>query len=255
MSFLDQVSVLILTYNEAANIGRTLEALSWAKRILVIDSGSTDDTLAIVGRHPGAIAVTRAFDSFADQCNFGLSRIETGWVLSLDADYVLSPGLQEEIERLDPPPDVAGYSARFVYCIHGRPLRGSLYPPRTVLYRRALAEYRNEGHGHRVAVRGTVRALSSPIYHDDRKPLSRWFFSQQRYAALEAQHLLQTPRAKLRPADRIRRMAWPAPFVVFFYTLIVKRCILDGWPGWLYVLQRTLAEVLLAIELVDRRLR
>jgi hypothetical protein len=50
-------------------------------------------------------------------------------------------------------------------------------------------------------------------------------------------------------------MGWPAPILVFLYTLIVKRCALDGWVGWLYVLQRTLAEVALALEIVDRRVR
>ena len=50
-------------------------------------------------------------------------------------------------------------------------------------------------------------------------------------------------------------MAWPSPILVFLYTLLAKGCILDGWPGWFYVLQRTLAETMIAIELVDRRLR
>jgi hypothetical protein len=50
-------------------------------------------------------------------------------------------------------------------------------------------------------------------------------------------------------------MGWPAPVAVFFYTLLWKGCILDGWPGWLYVLQRTLAETMIALEVVDRRIR
>lgn len=66
---------------------------------------------------------------------------------------------------------------------------------------------------------------------------------------------MSTPRAELKRTDRIRLMGWPTPILVFFYTLLWKRCILDGWPGWLYVLQRTLAEIMIAIEVVDRRLR
>jgi hypothetical protein len=96
--------------------------------------------------------------------------------------------------------------------------------------------------------------LRARVDHDDRKPLSRWLASQQKYAMLEAGHLLSKPSAMLSRADRIRLMAWPAPTLVFFYTLIIKRCILDGWPGWLYVLQRTFAETLIALEIVDRRL-
>ena len=59
----------------------------------------------------------------------------------------------------------------------------------------------------------------------------------------------------LSASDRLRRMAWPAPIVVFFYVLVVKGCLLDGWPGWFYTLQRVLAECMIALELIDRRLR
>jgi hypothetical protein len=104
-------------------------------------------------------------------------------------------------------------------------------------------------------VEGTAACLKGSIDHDDRKPLSRWFASQQQYAKLEADHLLSTPRASLRRTDKMRLMAWPSPILVFFYTLFAKGCILDGWPGCFYVLQRTLAETMIAIELVDRRLR
>jgi hypothetical protein len=58
----------------------------------------------------------------------------------------------------------------------------------------------------------------------------------------------------LSKTDRIRLMAWPAPIGAFLYTLFVKGCLLDGWAGWYYALQRCTAEVLLALELVDRRL-
>src|SRR5690606_36124520 len=103
-------------------------------------------------------------------------------------------------------------TARFVYKIGGRTLRGSLYPPRTVLYRTACAQYRDEGHGHRVALTGPTRKLSAPIYHDDRKPLVRWLASQQGYARKEADFLLSTRRADLRLQDHLRLMLWPAPF-------------------------------------------
>lgn len=254
MSIVDDMTVMIITYNEEANIGRTLEAVRWAKRILVVDSGSTDATLEIIGRHAQARVVTRAFDSFARQCNFGIAQVTSPWVLSMDADYEVSEELGAEIARLEPSAAVSGYSASFVYRIYGRPLRSTLYPARTVLYRCANARYQDEGHGHRIAVDGAVIPLSAPIFHDDRKPLSRWIASQQRYARAEAAHLLAAPKASLGRSDRIRLMAWPAPMLVFFYTLLVKRCLLDGWPGWYYVLQRTIAEMLIALEVVDRRL-
>jgi hypothetical protein len=101
---------------------------------------------------------------------------------------------------------------------------------------------------------GTIGTLTGKIYHDDRKPLSRWFVSQQRYARAEAEHLL-SDESRLRRADRIRRMAWPAPILIFFYTLLVKGCLFNGWPGWFYALQRTLAETMIALEIIDRRLK
>ena len=177
------------------------------------------------------------------------------WVLALDADYILSSALVGEIASLSPGTSISGYRIAFRYCVFGRPLSAALYPPVIALYRRERAHYVQEGHTQRVVVDGTVAYLQGLIDHDDRKPLSRWFASQQKYAKLEADHLLSTPRASLRRADKIRLMAWPSPILVFLYTLLAKGCILDGWPGWFYVLQRTLAETMIAIELVDRRLR
>lgn len=255
MSFVDQVSVLILTYDEAPNIHRTLNQVRWAKQILVVDSGSNDETIKIIGEYPQATVLTRNFDSFANQCNFGLAKITSEWVLSLDADYEISATLVAELGELAPPGDVAGYSAKFIYRIYGRPLRASLYPPRTVLYRKALASYVNEGHGHRVVVTGSIGRLRGRIYHDDRKPLSRWFASQRKYAEREAEYLLSLPRSKLNRVDRLRLMAWPAPILVFLFTLLGKRAAFDGWAGWFYTLQRTIAEMMIAIEVVDRSLK
>jgi glycosyltransferase involved in cell wall biosynthesis len=251
---IERITPLLITFNEAPNIRRTLEKLVWAHRIVVIDSGSTDDTLEILRSYPQVDVIARSFDDFASQCNFGLDQVQTPWVLSLDADYELSADLVHEISKLEVDEATAGFRARFIYRIFGRPLRGSLYPPRVVLYRKARASYHNEGHGHRVTVRGDVQPLIGVIYHDDRKPLWRWLASQQRYAAQEADYLLSR-KTKTRGFDRVRRAGWPAPFVVLLHTLIVKRCLFDGWRGWYYVLQRVVAETMIALEILDRRLR
>ena len=247
------ITPLILTFNEEDNIARVLERLSWAQRIVVVDSGSTDATLSILSRYPQVEVVKRPFDTFAAQCNFGLTQINTPWTLSLDADYVLSEALVAELQQLRLDGDIAGYSARFVYVVHGQTLRGALYPPRTVLYKTAQARYRNEGHGHRVELVGTTIRLDGVIHHDDRKPLSRWFSSQQRYASREALFLETASASELKAQDRLRRMIWPAPIAVFLYTLFLKGCVFDGWRGWFYALQRLIAECLLAIELLDRQ--
>lgn len=247
------ITPIIITFNEASNIARTLDKLGWARRIVVVDSGSSDETLEILARYPQVALFTRTFDNFANQCNFGLAQVHTEWALSLDADYELSDLLVQELSSLGEREDVAGYRASFVYRIHGRPLRGALYPPRVVLYRVKNASYVNEGHGHKVVVSGLVRALNGVIYHDDRKPISRWFDSQQSYARLEADYLLEADRNIMSAPDRLRRMAWPAPIVVFFYVLVIKGCLLDGWHGWFYALQRMLAECMIALELINRR--
>jgi glycosyltransferase involved in cell wall biosynthesis len=252
---LEDVTPLIITYNEESNIGRTLERLGWARRIVVIDSGSGDKTLEIVRSYPQAEVIHRQFDNFAEQCNFGNAQATTPWVLSLDADYELSGEFVTELRDLDPDTGIGGYRARFIYRVYGRPLRGTLYPPRVVLYRREQAYYQNEGHGHRVVVPGKIHPLSSVIFHDDRKPLARWFNSQLRYAREEADYLIEENRKSLRTADKIRLAALPSPLLVFLYTLLVKGCLLDGWAGWYYALQRFLAEALISLEIIDRRLR
>jgi len=252
---IEEITPLIITFDEAPNIQRALDRLVWAKRIVVIDSGSTDGTLEILRSYPQVVAIHRPFDDFASQCNFGLQQVQTPWVLSLDADYELSAELVDELGKLEPDEATAGFRARFIYRIFGRPLRGSLYPPRVVLYRRDRASYVNAGHGHRVTISGDVGWLTEEIYHDDRKPLSRWFASQQRYAVREAEYLLSLSRSELRAFDRIRRVGWLAPVIAPLHALIIKGCILDGWAGWYYALQRLLAEAMIALEIIDRRLR
>ncbi|MBD2152291.1 glycosyltransferase family 2 protein [Pseudanabaena sp. FACHB-1277] len=248
---LDQITPLILTYNEAANIGRTLQQLTWAKRIVVIDSFSDDETLEILSKCDRVQVLQRKFDTFASQCNFGLERITSEWVLSLDADYLVTDKLAEEILGLSFKPEVNAYRARFKYCVFGKPLRGTLLPPRTVLYRRASATYQDDGHAHRVQIIGETETLNGYIYHDDRKTLSRWLKSQDRYMQIESKKILFTPYHELGLGDRIRKAKYIAPFIILIYCLILKGGILDGWRGWYYAFQRMLAEMLLSIYLIE----
>ena len=88
---LAQITPVVLTYNEAANIGRVLARLTWADRVVVLDSFSTDETESIASGYPNVTFQQRRFDTHANQWNFGLREtgIGTPWVLALDADYVL----------------------------------------------------------------------------------------------------------------------------------------------------------------------
>lgn len=240
------VTPLVLAYNEQDNVGRTLAALTWAQEVVLVDSFSTDATLETArAAHPGVRVVQRAFDNHTAQWNFGLAQVRTPWVLTLDADYEVSAELSAEIARLQPDEGLAGYAARFRFRVFGRTLRASVYPPRTVLFRRDRARYRPDGHTQILAADGPVGALAGFIDHDDRKPLSRWLRSQDRYMLIEAPHLLAAAASELSWQDRLRRRAFLAPAVMFLYLMFARGLILDGWPGWYYVFQRTLAELFL----------
>jgi len=255
MNFLDEISVLILTYNEEQNIARTLEALTDFTDVVVLDSGSSDSTLDIVSEYPNARVVSRPFDSHAMQWNYGLFATGThrNWVLALDADYVVSKRLIAEIGSLRPESTTSGYRIGFRYCVFGRPLSGSLYPPNIALFKRDRAHFIQEGHTQRAVVVGDIHSLQGKIDHDDRKPLSRWLASQANYARIEADHLSDMPWRHLKFQGKVRRLIVVAPLLVPVYCLSIRRGFLDGWPGLYYAMQRGIAEAILAIHLLERK--
>ena len=249
----EKITPLILTLNEAPNIARMLGLLSWARDIVVVDSGSADATREILALHANVRVFERKFTTHAEQWNFGLEQtgIKTEWVLALDADFVLTDALVKELAALEPAQEVGGYRAAFTYCIDGKPLRGAAYPPVVVLYRRSGARYVQDGHTQRIQVLGRVGALAGKIFHDDRKPLADWLASQARYMRLEARKVLGIPAAHLGWADRLRKLIVIAPAAMFFYCLIVRGGILDGKAGFYYALQRTVAEAILSLYLLQ----
>ncbi len=250
----DSLTALVLTRDEEPNIGRCLENLRWVSRVLVVDSFSTDETVAIARDFPNVEVVQREFDEHAKQWASGVEQVRTEWVLALDADYMITDELAEEIRGLADDGATHAFEAEFVYCIHGHPLRGTLYTPTKILFRRSRARYVQEGHTQRLQVDGRVGRLTGKVRHDDRKPLSRWFRNQLAYAALEADHLRAMMPDQRALSDRLR-LGLLMPLVVPFYCLVVQRGILDGWSGIYYALQRTLAEILIALDLLDGRLR
>ncbi len=248
---LEHITPLVLTYNEASNIDRVLQKLGWAKQIIAIDSFSTDETLNILKSYPQVVVFQRKFDTHALQWNYGIEQVQTDWVLSLDADYCLSEELIEEMKRLESGSDLDSYFIRFKYCVFGKPLRGTLLPPRQSLFRKDKAIYVDDGHTQLLQAKGKSEQLSGYIYHDDRKSLGRWLWAQDRYMLIEVAKLLETVEHELSWGDRIRKLKILAPFVILFYCLILKGGILDGWRGWYYAFQRVLAEMILAVRLIE----
>lgn len=248
---LEKITPLILTRDEEANIGRTLEALRWAADVVVLDSLSTDATKAIASRFPNVRVVERAFDDLATQTNFGLGQLRTEWALSLDADHVVSQALVDEMRSLEPLSDVAAYIAPFGYAVRGRRLRRSLYPPRPVLLRRSRCTYFMDGHAHRVRADGRLASLRGEIVHDDRKPFSRFLERQQKYMREEADKIRRGENLGL--SGRIRRLRIVAPLAVVVHTLFIRGLILDGVAGLLYAWERFVAELMLSRELMRRR--
>ncbi|MFG6095995.1 glycosyltransferase family 2 protein [Leptothoe sp. ISB3NOV94-8A] len=249
---LSQITPVILTYNEEPNIERILEKLDWADRIVVIDSYSTDNTLGILVKYPKVDVFKRKFDSYAPQWNYGLDQVETDWILSLDSDYVLPDDLIAEIKQLKPEKNIDGYFARFKYCVFGKPLRGTILPPRQILSRKGRSSYINDGHTQLLQVVGDSGHLKNYIHHDDRKALSRWLWAQDRYMLIEVKKLRETSDDELSMGDRIRKKKVLAPFVIFIYCLILKGGVLDGWRGWYYAFQRMFAELLLSLRLIEK---
>ena len=248
---------MVLAFNEAANIGRTLEHLKWALAVIVVDSGSTDDTLRICATFSNVQVIHRAFDRHADQWNFAIQEtgIRSDWILALDADYVVTRQFVIELGQLHPLESISGYRASFRYCIFGHQLSRSLYPPVVTLFRRERAHYVQDGHTQRVVVDGEVAELSEVILHDDRKPLSMWLAAQVRYAELEAETLLTRRWYLLRWQDSLRKMLVITPWLVPLYCMTFGMGILDGWYGVYYALQRATAETVLSLKLLEVRLR
>lgn len=253
---LADITPVIITYNEAPNLERTLQALTWAPRVVILDSGSTDDSRAIATRFANVDWHVQPFVDHARQCNHALNELVVGapWVLFMDADYVVTPELLAQLHDLQPTDADSGYSIPFRYCVDGIPLRGTLYPPRVSLFRPARGRYLQIGHMHWLQLDGHTGALRAPMLHDDRKSAAHFVTRQRRYAILEAEHLWAEPWASLNWRKRIRRLLLIAPWAAPLYALFGKGVILDGVPGLKYAWERAQAESFIAGALLRRML-
>jgi glycosyltransferase involved in cell wall biosynthesis len=245
-----RVTPVVLTLNEEPNIGRLLEDLSWARTVVLVDSGSTDRTAEVASRFANVRWLVRPFDTHAAQWQFAIAAADTDYALALDADYRVPPEFVAELDRAFLPGGFASGVAAFRYYIHGQPLRGSVYPPKVVIVRRDRTRVTQPGHSQVIEADGPQYRFESRLGHDDRKPLDRFVRSQLEYARLEADRLRQsiTPRWQ----DRLRRTAL-MPFVAGPGAYLAAGGPLAGWAVVQYACERTVFESLLAVEILRRR--
>jgi glycosyltransferase involved in cell wall biosynthesis len=250
---LDSITPVLLTYNEEPNVARTLHGLAWANDIVVVDSGSTDDTLSILKANSKVRIFHRAFDTHHAQWRYAMQEtgIRTAWVLRLDADYQLSEALIAEMSRLAPPDSLAAYESAFNYAVFGRRLIASLYPPKPVLLRMGRFSISDEGHTEGWVVDWPVAQLHARLTHDDWKSMRDWAIAQARYMTREREKLA-SKRVGLR--DWLRMHPPLMPVAVFFYCLFVKGLLFNGKAGLLYTLQRTIAEGILSLYILEKQL-
>jgi len=251
---LDNITPVILTYNEAPNIGRTLAALRWAESVVVLDSGSTDDTKQIATGYENVKWFERAFDNHQAQWDYAINHtgIVTEYVLALDADMEVPPGFKNELAEMFLPGNLAGGDVSFVYCYYGQPLSGSLYPNQVRVFRPRDVLITQLNHTQHFAVAGPVYSFRNRVIHDDRKPLERWLAAQVSYQELNEAAIKNGGPRRLR--DYLRRSGLMPP-VLGLFAYLRSGGPFGGAASARYAYERIVCESLLAIRLMNSRLK
>ena len=248
------VSVLILTLNEAGNIGRCIASVTWSDDVVVLDSFSADATVerAAAG---GARVYQRAFDNFAGQRNHALDHIEFrhDWVLHLDADEVVTDELAREIAASIQEPGFDAYRLASKMMFMGRWLRFSaMYPCYQVrLGRKDQLRFEQVGHGQREVIgAGQVGTLAAPYLHFGfSKGLADWLERHNRYSSDEAAKGVEwlrqgsgglaglfsgDPSGRRRALKRLSVRLPLRPALRFIYMYVLRLGFLDGRAGFIY---------------------
>lgn len=238
-----RLSVVVVTQNEEERIRACLESASWADELIVVDAESSDKT-ATIARELTDHVFVRPWPGFAAQKNFGLEQARGDWILSLDADEVVSAALRREIAGI-----LAGGGAHAGYTIPrrnvfwGRWIRhGGLYPDWQLrLFRRGQGCFAGRRVHESVTVDGSVGRLTGHLEHRSYRDVADFLERADRYSTLAADEWLA---AGLRARPLVDLVMRPTGR---FLTMYVGRAgFLDGWRGFLlavlyayYVLMRS----------------
>ena len=222
-----RVSVIVITKNEGRNIAAALESVRWADEIVVVDSGSTDDTVAIARRYTDRV-VTHAWEGYGVQKNYAAGLAAHDWVFSLDADERVTPDLAREIRALlAAGPTMGGYRIPRTTHYLGRWIRSTdWYPDRQLrLYDRRAGHWNDRRVHESVAVDGAVGRLEAEIEHHAYRDISHHLRTIDRYSTLAAEQM----RAEGRRVRAIELAAHPP--LAFLRNYVARRGVRDGVPG------------------------
>jgi glycosyltransferase involved in cell wall biosynthesis len=222
-----RLSVAIIALDEAERIRACLESVAWADEIVVVDSGSSDKTVAIAREFTDRV-LFHAWEGYGAQKNFALEQCGGDWVLSLDADERVSDGLRAEIAAIlaaDPPR--AGFAIPRQNFFQGAWVRhGGWYPDYQIrLFRRGRGRFSARAVHESVHVDGAVGRLRGPLVHQSYRGIEDFVARANRYSDLAARQLVAEGRgASL--ADLLLRPAWR-----FVSMYVLRAGFLDGARG------------------------
>ena len=227
---MSRVTVITLTLNEARNIGPCLESVRWADEILVIDSGSTDETIDRARAFSARVHEIE-WRGYGAARNFALEKATGEWILWLDADERVTPELAAEIQQIlrDDPAGIDGYSiARRAYFL-GRWIRHSgWYPGRvTRLFRRGKGTFSESRVHEQLRLEGTVAHTKHDLLHLTDPDLAHYMQKFNTYTTLAAQDMVAAGR-KSGMGDLTVRPAFQ-----FFKMYILRLGMLDGLEGFI----------------------
>lgn len=222
-----KLSVTIITRNEAHNVGAAIDSVSWADEVLVVDCGSTDDTVAVAqGR--GARVLQREWRGYGDQKNYAAGQAANDWILSLDADERITPALAAEIQQLlSSEPRHAGYRIPRVSWYLGAWIRTTdWYPDRQLrLYDRRRGRFTARRVHESVALSGQAGTLKHEIEHRPYRGISDHLQRMDRYTSLAAEELDSEGR---------RSGLWPLllqPWAAFVRNYVIRFGFRQGTRG------------------------